>query len=239
MPVPELVLDTTSIVIKGQIDPAELAADHLLAQGLIASTDYSDAQQRFSSLDTAILQTSWFSLAANREIIQIQTNQPEDMERVRDLIVGVLKAAKNTQAAVLGLNKDVHFKASTKELWHAVGDAFTPKQIWKGVLTLPGMASAIIQAVRPDLYIGYEQVTIQPSGAVPLGVFVSHNDHYTLELQDSIPTSREYVADIVRSKLQPSFDKNQVAVSVLNDEWQLSMKRAQAVLMRVAEQAQE
>ena len=177
-------------------------------------------------------------LLANRDLIQLTTQQGDEFAPLRDLAVNMLRWLKDESVAALGIKRDSHFATNTISEWHAVGDSITPKNIWRGVLENVGMASVTLQAARPDLYVGYQQITVQPSSLVAQGIFVSHNDHYTLDIAEQVPSSGDQVGPISRQPLNATEEKISIAIRVLNEEWSRSMSRAESVVERVARQAQ-
>jgi|GEM_PF-758470 len=235
MSMPELAVDTATIVIKGSFDPNLLSPAELVNQGLVASSQLSDAVQKFSAPDISILETERIRLVANREVIEITAQQSDEFEPMRDLAVGILRTLTSASIGMLGINRNVHFAAKNEQAWDAVGDALVPKEIWSGILDAPGMSSLALQAARPGKYEGYRNVTIQPSNAITNGVFVSHNDHYTLHLADKPDLStREQLRMVKKRSVQDSQSKVKTAIEVLESEWNDSMNRADAVIGRVA-----
>jgi hypothetical protein len=235
---PELAVDTVSIVIKGKFDPQKLAVQELSEQGLIPRDQLTQATQRISTSDLSLLETETFRFVANRDLIQLTAKDAYEFQSSRDLAVNILQLISGDAPSVMGINRDVHFAAATVKAWHSVGDTFAPKGVWDGTLELAGMASLILHARRDDLYEGYRQVTLQPSSTVTHGIFVGHNDHYTLAMMDAILVSREQLASIARKPPEPNPEKLAVAVRILNTEWEKSMSRALEVVDRVAQEAE-
>jgi hypothetical protein len=237
MAIPELAIDTASIVIKGSFRPSVVSPKELVTQGLIATSQVSDAAQKFSTDDISILETQRIRFLANRETIQITAQQADEFEVLRDLAVGVLRLFASESISVMGINRDAHFVAGDVNAWHAVGDALVPKEIWSDTLELAGMASLTIQAARSGQYQGYRQITVQPSGLVPQGVYVAHNDHYMLGITDKAPSTREQFSALIRRAVPQDQENVSIAIAVLNSEWQQSMQRGSAVIERVAREA--
>jgi hypothetical protein len=238
MDLPNLALDSVAVVVKGYFNPALFSSGWMLSRGLITAQDAVDAKQQAATPDVAIFETSWFRLFSTRDSLNISTVESEDFERVRDLTVGILKDLPETPIAVMGINRDVHFTVSSKKEWHSIGDRLAPKDIWSGVLREPGTATLGILSLRSDEYSGHVQVTVQPSARFPLGIFVSHNDHYSLEegkpqlkSRDELTLPSEITADDVDPK------KSALAVRILNEMWSDSMNRSAIVFERIADQA--
>ena len=91
MAMPELAIDTTSIVMKGSFDPSVLSPKNLAEQGLIDSKQISEAIQRFSTSDLSILETQRMRFLANKEAIQLTAQEAAEFESLRDLAVGILR----------------------------------------------------------------------------------------------------------------------------------------------------
>lgn len=235
MTAPELAIDTASIVIKGTFEPDKFSPQELVTQGLVDAKSLTEANQRFSTNDISILETATVRLTVDRDTIQITAQLAEAFEPMRDLAVGILRLSGSTMVSVLGINREVHFATSSVASWHAVGDTIVPKDLWSGALDVVGMASVTLKAARGDTNGGYRQITIQPSARVPQGVFVSHNDHYTLEdVSKPVATREQLDAETLRQP-QVSSDKVNKAIAILNDEWENSMKRSSALIERVAQ----
>ena len=139
MAIPELAIDTASIVIKGRFDPSKLSPDELALQGLLTSSDMAQATQKFFGGNISIFETKAIRILINQDAIQLTAQQADEFAPLRDLAVNILRWLKDEPVGVLGINRDVHFATETDEQWHAVGDALVPKDIWEGVLRDPGM----------------------------------------------------------------------------------------------------
>jgi hypothetical protein len=235
MTAPELAIDTASIVIKGTFEPDKFPPQELVTQGLVEAKSLTEASQRFSTNEISILETATIRLAIGRDTIQMTAQLAEAFEPMRDLAVGILRLSSSTKMSVLGMNREVHFATSNVASWHAVGDTIVPKDLWSGVLDVAGMASVTLKAARGDINGGYRQITVQPSALVPQGVFVSHNDHYTLEDMSSPVATREQLDAETLRQPQVSSEKVNKAIVILSGEWENSMKRSSAVIERVAQ----
>lgn len=235
MPALELAIDTASVVIRGSFDPARFSVSELESQGLISVAEISTALQKFSTDDFVLVETQQFRFLGNREVLQFNAQQPDQFTLLRDLAVNVLRLFKDDKVSALGMNRESHFAAASQSQWHKIGDTLSPKDIWDGVMEHVGTAALIVQGARKDLYLGFRQVTVQPSAVVPQGVSVSHNDHYTLEMTDEIPASRDQIRILAKQPAANTTEKISVAIKVLNEEWEKSMVRAAAVIERVAQ----
>jgi hypothetical protein len=212
----------------------------MLSRGLITAQDVVDAKQQIATSELANFETSWFKLFSTREALNVSTVEPEDFERVRDLVVAILKDLPETPIAVMGINRDAHFTVSNTKEWHAIGDRLAPKDIWTGVLLDPGTTTVGVLGLRSDDYSGYIQLIIQPSAQFKLGVFVSHNDHYSLKSGQPKLTSRDQLEPPYEIKPE-EFDSKKItlAVKVLTEMWSDSLTHAAMVFERIADQAKK
>ena len=235
MALPELALDEVNVVVKGAFNPGIFSPAWLLGQDLIGNEEYEAAAVEVITREVAIFSVGWLRCQVTIDQLLFATTKADESERLRDAVVGVLRALAHTPIGALGINRVVHFDVGDFERWHAIGDALVPKAPWEGVLILPGMKNVGILAVRPDLYGGNINVEVEPSGRVPHGIFVSHNDHFELRRVESQPTKRQEISPPAPT-VTPSASLIPVAVEILTGEWVASMKRAQQIISHVARQ---
>ena len=89
--------------------------------------------------------------------------------QIRDLALGILRSLPHTPVQRIGINHLAHFPVESEGVWHRLGHALTPKELWEEVLEKPGMLSLTIQGQRTDDYSGSVNVTVQPSSVVRPG----------------------------------------------------------------------
>jgi hypothetical protein len=234
MGLPDLTSDSVSIVIRGAFNPAIFSPAWLFHQKLIGPSEYDDAKVSAITREVASFEMGWLNLQVTLDTFQVGTSSPEEFERTRDVAVGVLQILRQTPVSLLGINRQVHFTLATLQEWHNIGDTLVPKEIWEGVLRLPGMRAANIQGVRPDRYAGQIGIQVEPSQLVPQAVYVAVNDHFGLKEVESQPASREEFS-VVEQGIEPSSDRIDMAMRILSDEWLPSMRRAQSLIERVSE----
>jgi hypothetical protein len=173
MAMPELVVDTASVVIRGIFDVKPLSPHDLAEQGLIDSSQLSDATQKFNTDEISIFETKRIRFFGNRELLQFTAQQADEFEPLRDFASGTIRLLNSPQLSVLGINRDVHFAVESAAKWHAVGDALVPKGIWEGLLSYPGMTSLTIQSKRDGKYSGFSQILKNYEEAIASSVFLA------------------------------------------------------------------
>jgi len=229
-----LAQDGVSIVVGGIFNPAIFSPDWLLREDLIDGSTYTSMTETVLTPDFTSLRVGDIAIQVTREAFQVATSNADEFERARDLAVGILRLLSHTPIAVLGINRHFHIKADSDVIWHAIGDAIVPKAAWASVLNLPGMRSAVLWGARPDNHAGRVQVQIEPSVAIPNGIFVSQNDHYDLYDVVERPSARtQFPLPGELNSQKPTADKISVAVTMLETKWADSMSRADDVVETV------
>lgn len=240
MAVPELAADHAAVVVRGRFDPKLVTPQWLGQQGILAEPEALRAEvQMLIPGEVVAFETSWFSCHIEASTIQIATKDPAEFERARDIAVGILRNSPNVAAMALGINRTVHFRVANWTQWHAVGDALADNQAWDGVLELPGLRSLTTWGTRPDQYWGRIQVQVEASNMFPCAIFVTYNDHFDLTTIEEQPRTREEALALNRNDdLGVTPEKANVAARILAEEWHTAIRRSNAVIERVARQAE-
>ncbi len=212
---PQLVIQGVSIVLRGQFNPAMFHPAWFAAQNLIRQQEAEAAEIKIIHPDAAIFDVEWLQIRITRDRFQASSVQEAYYEALRDVVIGVFTVLNQTPLKGLGINRDFHYGLEAEKNWHAVGDRLAPKQDWDGILDSPGMKNLSMQGLRPDNYLGYVLVRVQPSEQANFGIYVEVNDHYELILDPEISTSTNN------------------AVTILADNWKDSMKRGLDIATKI------
>ncbi|MEO7818543.1 MAG: hypothetical protein ABIS18_05290 [Actinomycetota bacterium] len=229
-------VESLSIVLRGSFNPAIMSPGWLLANGLLGEAEANQAQPEIIIPDISIFTAAWLRCQVTHDQMLFSTVEPQEFERARDVAVGVLNILEHTPVAFLGLNHEAHIVASSMDVWHRLGDALAPKDLWEPELRLPGMRSVTIEGVRPDEFAGHIQVSVQPSARVQPGIYVSYNDHYVLRTVEEQPKTRADFVDpaIADSKtVPPSAELIPLAIKILSEKWADSRERSEAIFLKV------
>ncbi|HLQ94553.1 MAG TPA: hypothetical protein VK148_31425 [Xanthobacteraceae bacterium] len=146
----------------------------------------------------------------------------EPLIRVHDFFVKCFQALPETPIRAVGINRDVHFDAGSRQALDRVGDILAPKEVWQDFAMRDGkrigglrsltMEQAITkqgQRERLDGLPGWIQVKVDPSaGGVPNGAYVQVNDHYELTKMGKLSDGRS-AADLVAQKWDASIDRSE------------------------------
>jgi hypothetical protein len=233
--VPALAEDLTTIVVRGDFRTVNLSPRQLYEQKLIGDTEYADSVFEVRIPDQiSVFQAGWLRCDINPSSMQLITKDEAEQERLRDLAAAILRSLDSVKISQLGLNRHVHFPVADTAEYDAVGDNLVHNDAWQNILIAPGMRSTVFWAQRSDKYGGRIQVQVEPSFSVSNGVYFSYNDHYDLTRVETQPSSRAEARALARQdNTDLSTEKVDVAVEILNEEWQSFITRNNAALERV------
>ncbi|MBN1875907.1 MAG: hypothetical protein JXA33_16915 [Anaerolineae bacterium] len=213
---PQLEVQGTSIVLRGQFNPAMFHPAWFAAQNLIRQQEAEAADVKIIHTDLALFDVEWLQVSIIKDRFMVATIQQAYYEALRDLVVGAFTLFNHTPLRVIGINREFHYALASEKAWHAVGDRLAPKQYWNDFLNKPGMKSLTIQDVRPDALPGYVNIKVEPSPRIRFGIYVDINDHYVLSASpEGAQTTDE-------------------AIEILTQHWVASMERSQDMTQRIA-----
>lgn len=236
MELPPVVADLASVVITGPLRPVVISPAWLRERDLIGDSQLQQANiELLIPNEASIFQAGWLRVLANPQSLEIQTTQEAEFERLRDVMLGILRERVDSPIAMMGINRQVHFKITDVDLWHSVGDQLVNNELWEGVLHLSGMRSVTYWGARSDGYGGRIQVQVEPSYQFPPGVFVAYNDHYDLSKVEKIPARRTDEGFNRADNAESSTEKVGIAKEILTDNWTESMNLFGAVLERISQ----
>ena len=235
MALPEFAADVVSVVVKGAFNPAIFSPAWLLLQGLIGATEHAASETEIISRDVTVFTSKWLQCQVTRDSLQVSTDDPTEFERTRDAAVGILRALEHTPIMLMGINRKITFTMGSARKWHTIGDTLAPKKAWDGILGLVGLSNLSVQGVRPDRYDGRIVVQVVPLIQPEWGVLVAHNEHFALATVDAQPTSRDVPFGQPDIAAELTAAKIPVAIQILTEQWEPSMKRAISVVERVAQ----
>lgn len=230
---PTLVQDATNVVVKGPFNPGIFSPSWLYINGVIGSAEHENSKVSLITPDFAKFECVWLDVTITQDTLQMATARVDEFERLRDAVIATISLLPHVPVAVMGFNRSAHFDVGGVDEWHRVGDQLAPKGVWNDILKLPGMKSLTLWSVRPDTHSGRIQVTVEPSSILPVGIFVSHNDHYNLVSVESQPSTRDEFFSQGTVSVEPELGKREEAISLLQSDWTNSLDRAAVVMGQV------
>ncbi|MCV7154352.1 hypothetical protein [Mycolicibacterium pyrenivorans] len=231
-----IAIDGISVVVRGHFNAAIFSPLWMLQQNLIGPNDFASAEIEVITSEFASFSTGWLNCQVVPDTLQLNTSEGAEFERVRDAAIGILSALPHTPVAAVGINRSLHFQANSKEQYHAIGDRLLPKDFWEPLLDLPLTRNVTLWGQRPDSYGGRVQVQVEPSMRIPGHVYVSHSDHFNLQVIEERATSRDeaWSMESANAPSEPSAAKIRVAQEILSTVWASCIKRSNEVVEAIA-----
>ena len=198
----EAKLQSHSIVLLGDLNPAIFQPAWFAAEDLINSTEANEANVEIISAQATLFNVGWLNVQVLPQRFVASTTNEAYYQPLCDLVLSTFSKLIHTPVRIMGLNYSYHYRLENSDQWHFVGHELTPKDRWNGLLRGPGLASLTVQGERQN---GYIRIKIEPSGRIENGVFVETNNHY--EVRSDEPGCRD-VLDILSGEWQSTFDRS-------------------------------
>lgn len=230
-------MDALTVVIRGHFNAAIFSPAWLLQENVIGPADFARAEVEIITRDFASLETGWLMCQVTPEAMQLSTTEPDDFERLRDAAVSILTALPHTPVAVLGVNREMHFKARDQDHYQLIGDRLAPKEFWEQTMNLPVMREIVMWGQRDSNFGGRTQVKVEPSFRFDEHVFVSHSDQFNLHLIEERPSNRReaWTLEADQNQRVEALATNIPIVNdILANEWHSSLSHANTVLQAIA-----
>jgi hypothetical protein len=181
----EAEIEGVSIVLLGSFNPtifqpAWFAGEQLIARDLADAAEVGIVHRQMVSFTAG-----WFEIGVTEDRFSVTSLTAPSDDLLRDLVLGTFRLLRYTPIRAMGLNKDVHYRVESEEVWHAIGHKLAPPSNWDPVLKQPGLRSLLIEGARDDDSKGYIHIKVEPSARVHPGLYVGVNDHY--EITDPAP----------------------------------------------------
>jgi hypothetical protein len=174
-------IDGLVLVLVGNFNPAIFQPAWLGRHGLASEAEVEQAAIELIRPDIVLYGLGPFRFTVQLDRFQAETLQPDQAYRMRDLVSGIFGVLKETPIRQMGINRMMHFKMSSEEEWHRVGNQLAPKPVWEKIMDKPGMISVAVKGQRSGAKSKFVQIRAEPSTQVKPGVFVQTTEHYEEE----------------------------------------------------------
>jgi hypothetical protein len=173
---PDPTNEDVAVVLVGALNPAIFQPAWLAAQKLISEGEAREAKVNIISPQAADITFLDFGLQVLQNRLTLRTIDISKAAKISDLIVGLLTSLPHTPITASGVNHSLHVPVGTEKVCHKIGDLLAPKEpVWESLYEKPGMLSVSIQSVRSGENPFHINVTVQPSGLIPYGMYVGSN----------------------------------------------------------------
>jgi hypothetical protein len=186
-------LSGISVVAAGAFNPAIFHPSWFAARELLPPNAVDEAVEKdfVAVRELASFTADWLSVQVTLEQAILSTVEEGRELDLRDLAKSVFDLLPETPVNAVGINADAHFRVSSEEEWHAIGDQFLPKDFWQPLFeddrwsrredgTSVGLRSMTVEATRDDGR-GFLRLEVAPSVRLtPYGVYSGVNAHFQL-----------------------------------------------------------
>lgn len=206
----------SSIVAVGNFNPAIFSADWLERNNLIGSEDANTAregEQRKALLVThqvTTFETKWFALQVLENQFSLSSKDALS-PAFKDLAIGIMQLVPHTPITAVGLNFFGHYKLSSDDEYHRVGDVLVPKDIWNSLYPdqRAGLSNLTLRIqpgsrTEPLKTKDEKRISVQPSTKLK-GVFLSYNDHHEPSPDEMSVKPAEVIARIIDEQWDTSW----------------------------------
>jgi hypothetical protein len=206
-----------TLVLVGDFNPTIFQPAWFASENLLTEEEAKTAAVGVIHPDITSFQLDWvrFTIERNR-FTAISLAEPY-FERLVGTVCNTFDTLKHTPIQIFGINNEAHFRASTIEMWHALGDMLVPKAYWRKFFKAPGMQNVTVkEAPRPDGLGGHTQITIEPSVRINPGVFVSINDE--IGNTDGAALGATKVVELLREKWPSTVEFSENVFAEISNE---------------------
>lgn len=227
----ERLVDTVSVVLAGNFNPAIFSPGWLAMNDLVSKMDADKALIEIIHPEVCHFTVGEFVVHVDLEHFSVScvTNRHE---MARDLVEGVFGSfLTHTPISAIGLNREIHFDTGDFKIRDAVGKRLAPTDPWGewgATISGPdemthehgGLVRLIMrQGLIGHKHKGYTLVDVQPSPRPQLatsGIYVLVNNHFQLSLDGKMVRVSDYI-ETIREEWAYSLDKADFIVEQLQN----------------------
>jgi hypothetical protein len=176
-------LEGASVVLLGNFNPAIFQPQWFARQSLIRPSEADSPENLLITPQITSFKLEWLIIQVTVDRFIATTSDMGHLGPLSELVLSTFAILEHTPLRQMGLNRDMHYRAPSLELWHSIGHKLAPKEPWEGLLESPGMQTIQISGKRAGSSAVRLTVTVQPSVRIQPGVYFGTNEHF--EVGDS------------------------------------------------------
>ncbi len=216
--VPDPEIEGLGLVLRGSFNPSIFQPAWFVAQNLLMQREGDSAKIEIIRPEVVGFSTERFAFYGDDSRLRITTDNRSAFDQIRDLFVSTLELLPHTPVQKLGINLNIHYRMPDREVWNALGNMLTPKEIWIDVLTKPGMLDVYVRGDRTDGHSGAINVKIEPSTSVDPGVYFNINDHYEFDEEGKASGKGcRFAVEILRNTFENSLTESRRIIHAIFD----------------------
>ena len=209
--IPEL--DGAAITLNGSFNPKIFQPQWFALQGLLSQNEADEADVQIIHPQICQFQTERFHFQVTPEQFSVSTKPNTTSEPLRDLVTGVFFILEHTPITAMGINRLMHFKVESQEIWHRIGDNLAPKRFWEPVVKgRPGMESLSISAIPEGETKFRLNIKVEPSRLTVDGVYFEINNHHVAPDSAGLSSCMAILRDTWEEKQNAAFN---IAIHVI------------------------
>lgn len=197
-----------SIVMRGSFNPAMFQPEWFCRNGILSveEVDYARSQENSPIIITpqvSMFRTSQLEVKIEMDRFEVISDKEPHLI-IKDFITKTLDNIGNYQITAYGINFAAHFHIEDKHVYQLIWDRLAPKKYWEKLLgdEVSGderKSGLLTLDMKKERETGYTPVRFQPSFQIQPGVFISCNEHFNIDDEDSS-------AIYVMNKIDDEFD---------------------------------
>ena len=159
-------------------NPAIFQPQWFARESLIRPSEADEAEVQVIAPPITSFKLDWLVLQITAGQFIATTADMGHIAPLCELVLGTFAALQHTPVRQMGLNRDMHYRAPSIDLWNSIGHKLAPKEFWEGLIDSPGMQTIQISGKRSHSRALRLTVTVQPSVRVQPGVYFGTNEHF-------------------------------------------------------------
>lgn len=195
---------TLGLVLLGNFNPTIITPFWLSGKGFIRDSEAEAANVEIIHPEITRFELDWFTFEATPDRIDFKTKRESHFSALKDLVVSVLSALKETPVFAFGLNHLSHFSFKNEKEYENFGYWLSPVQEFSDAMYEPKVLQVQYTETKRDTDEGLLRLVISPSDLIldKKSVVFNTNHHFENKKGDA-----KVMIEILLSKWDFSFSK--------------------------------
>lgn len=177
---PTLEIESASIILLGAFNPAIFQPFWFARHRLVRDEEAEDALVQLVRPEFTSHRMGPFSIQVRPEQASFEIHDIGHQKPLLDLVDGVFQILGETPIHALGINRNMHFRAS-KNRMDSIGHRLAPPHVWDDVLGATPEVRTIVSWGSRSGSPGRIQAKVEPSAPLGLGVYIGSNEHFVID----------------------------------------------------------